>query len=619
MLTTVRAAVSVLLLFGFYLLALALVGGLGYASYWLFHTGSGTGGVKVAALTLVAAAGVIVALWRMITARPELPPGVPLSPDQAPQVWQLVRELAGRADTSVPDAIVVIPDVNAAVTEQTRLLGLVGGPRRLYLGVPLLQALTVGQLRPVIAHELGHYSRRHTRLGEVAYRGQVAIDETLKELSGNIVGWLLRPYARLYLLVAAASNRRQELEADELSVQVAGRATAVATLREMPVVVAAWNFYETRYLDPGWENGFAPSPADFFGGFNQLLAARTAEIAEPRAEAPPARQSRWDSHPSIAVRVAAMESQPDSPVWTDNRPATDLFPAFDLLAEAVARTTVAYGNRRQLPWNEFTTAAWSTHEQRQADVVYRAAARIAGTGTAGLGTVLNLVAAGRLPQLAVEFFPHAPGPDAARRFADPMQLLLRVAAARSGVGRWLPSWTGEPPLVGLDGRDLELEPIAALAVAPETLPEARARLAGLGIDVATAVQVDAVATAHGGAIVGGLANVEVDGVQHDVLILDNGLILRPCPKKTEGGKLRLAQFAQAAPVPELAAANRFLSHEDIAAATIDRRVPIRVSLTLHNGQTVKVYEKWSGESLTKSSADDLRDAVTPFVRTPADR
>jgi Zn-dependent protease with chaperone function len=36
------------------------------------------------------------------------------------------------------------------------------GPRRLCLGVPLMQGLNEAQLRAVLAHELGHYSNSDT-------------------------------------------------------------------------------------------------------------------------------------------------------------------------------------------------------------------------------------------------------------------------------------------------------------------------------------------------------------------------------------------------------------------------------------------------------------------------
>lgn len=79
-------------------------------------------------------------------------------------LWDTVRRLADDVGTRVPDEIRIVPEVNAAVVEESQLLGLHAGRRYLYLGIPLLQGLSVAQLQAVIAHELGHYSGRHGQI-----------------------------------------------------------------------------------------------------------------------------------------------------------------------------------------------------------------------------------------------------------------------------------------------------------------------------------------------------------------------------------------------------------------------------------------------------------------------
>ena len=612
MVTTLRAALSVGLLIGFYVLALAIVGGLGVATVWLYQEHAGAAVVKLAYVTIAAAVGIVVVLWRVLRAKPEPPQGIDIGPDQAPQLWQVVRELAATAQTRVPDDIILVAPVNAGVTEDARLLGLLGGRRRMFLGAPLMQALTVSQMRSVLAHELGHYSRKHTRLGEIAYRGQLAVVATAYSAKG-VISWILKGYARLYRLVTAAVSRRQELEADELSVQAAGRATAQSALRELPIIDAAWGFYETRYIDPGWEAGYAPLPADFFGGFTRLLAARTDELGALRLEAPPSEQSTWDSHPSPAVRIRAMEAMPDVVVRADDRPATDLVPMFDQACAALAAKVVAFGGRTQLPWDDFRAVATLIQEQRQADHIYRATARIVGGSEAGLGTLLDLIAAGRLHEVAAEFIPNATKRESAERFLPLMRLLLRVAAVRSNAARWQHSWSGSPTLVRADGQPLDVDDVSALAVSAPTLDAARRQLAAMGIDVAAAVQVDRVATVHGGEVIDALANVTFNGSPHDLVILDNGLILTPCPKSTDGGKQRLGAFISSAPVTELAKNNHFVPAEEIASAKIVKESPIRVELTMRDGTTLAIHEAWTGDRLTKQSATVLRQWVQPFL------
>ncbi|MHA7133289.1 M48 family metalloprotease [Oerskovia turbata] len=612
--TTLRAALSILMLAGFYVLALAMVAGLGAATVWAFSEHASAGAAKLGYFTIIVAIGLVVALWKVARAKPDPEPGLVLSPADAPELWATVRELAEVAQTRMPDEIRLIADVNAAVSEETRLLGLIGGRRHLYIGVPLLQGLSVAQMRSVLGHELGHYSQQHTRLGAIAYRGRTAIVATVQQLSGNVVGWFLKQYAKLYVLVSAAVSRRQELEADAVSVRVAGRSTAQSALREVPVVDAAWSFYERQYIGLGWENGYAPTSADVFGGFARILEARDAELAAMREEAPEGEHSRWDTHPAIGLRIAAMESMPEGLAQADERPASALVPRFEERSAQVAARTVDVGARAEVDWQTLTERSMPQAEQRHADLVYRGAARVAGRPAADLSTVLDLVREGRLGALVREFVPDVAEDDLAEAFAPSMETLLGTAAVASGAATWRLSWSGPAELVGPDGEPIPLADVSRLALDPAGVDEAVARLTALGIDATRGVQVAAKATAHGADVLGGLANVKVDDAQHDVLVLDTGLVLRPCPKKTDGGKNRLIELLQSGEIVDIAARNRYIAFEDIREAVIVKAGPVRVDLTLHDGTVVKVHETWSGERLTKDSDQALLAGVYPYVK-----
>jgi Zn-dependent protease with chaperone function len=612
--TTLRAALSILMLAGFYVLALAMVAGLGAATVWAFSEHAGGGAAKLGYFTIIVAIGLVVALWKVARAKPAPEPGLVLSPADAPELWTTVRELADVAQTRVPDEIRLIADVNAAVSEDTRLLGLIGGKRRLYVGVPLLQGLNVAQMRSVLGHELGHYSQQHTRLGAIAYRGRAAIMATVQQLSGNVVGWFLKQYAKLYVLVSAAVSRRQELEADAISVRVAGRSTAQSALREVPVVGAAWSFYERQYIGLGWENGYAPTSADVFGGFARILEARDAELAAMREEAPEDEHSRWDTHPAIGLRIAAMESMPEGEAPADDRPASALIPRFEDRSAQVAARTVDVGSRAEVDWQTLTERSMPQSEQRHADLVYRGAARVAGRPSADLSTVLDLVREGRLGALVREFVPDAADDDLVEAFTPSMATLLGTAAVASGAASWRLSWSGPAQLVGPGGEPLPLEEVARLALDPASVDEAAQRLTALGVDTTRGVQVAAKATAHGADAMGGLANVKIDGAQHDVLILDTGLVLRPCPKKTDGGKNRLIELLESGELVDIAARNRYIAFEDIREAKIVKNLPVRVDLTLHDGTVVKVQETWSGDRLTKDSNEALLAGIYPYVK-----
>ncbi|GAA3339429.1 M48 family metallopeptidase [Amorphoplanes nipponensis] len=608
-----RAAASVLMLLGFYVIALIQAALVLALVVWIAVEGHLGAGIKLGFPLLVAVGATFVGLWRAIRTRPEPLHGLIVAPHDAPELWGLVQHLATEVGTRTPDEIRLVPEVNAAVSEDTRLLGLIGGRRRLYLGMPLLQALSVDQLRSVVAHELGHYSGQHTRLGAVAYRGRLAIGHTIGRIGPwNPVGWTFRGYARLYLLVDNAASRRQELDADRASVRVAGPDVAVSALRELPIIDAAWDFYFGRYVSWGWEAGYAPD--DFFGGFGQLVKARHEELAKLRDDEPEEHRSRWDTHPSNAERIAVMRTAPRTARPVDGRPAAMLVPSIATAGFALQQAVVDVGNRQVLPWPQFTAAAATANLQRNADRVFRSLGRLTGVADPGLGTLFDLVAAGRLGELAAEFHPDATRKEAAAKFAGPMDLLFTLAAIRSGVAYWRHSWTGPVTLTDAAGAELDFAPIAALAVSPDTLEEARAALAAAGIRVEAAAIVERRATASGSDVVGAMANLKIDGLHTDLVLLDRGLVFVPGPKSTDNGKDRLRALLRSGPVEELATRFRFLPYEEIAAATVTKRTPVRAELRTHDGATVTLEERWTGEQLGES-----RDALLGVLDRIAER
>ncbi|MGK5742676.1 M48 family metallopeptidase [Micromonospora sp. URMC 103] len=604
MTATYRALASVVMLIGFYVVALLQLAAVVALGAWLIDVSNAVVAGKLLIPLLVALGAVLVGLWRAVRTKNEPMPGLILGEREAPELWAAVRDLARAVGTRAPDEIRLVPEVNAAVSEQSRLLGLIGGRRILYVGMPLLQALRVDQLRSVLAHELGHYSGRHTRLGGVAYRGRLAIGQTIERISSrNPVGWVFRGYARLYLLVDNAASRRQELAADRSSVLLAGHEAATSALRTLPPLAAAWAFYMRRYVEPGWSAGLAPD--DLFGGFAQLLNARRDEIAGLRENAPDEEQSRWDTHPPIGIRIAAMRDVPAGDVPPDERPAAVLLADIAAAGRQLQGVVVDHGARQVLPWAGFTAAAVAAGVQREADTVYRAAGRFAATAEPGLATVLDLVRAGRLGAFAEQFFANATRKEAAQRFAGPMELLLNNAAVRSGRAHWELSWSGPARLVGADGEPWDLAEIAKLAVSPETVDEAVTRLRERGVDPAGATVVQSRVTGQDADLVGGLANMKVDGREHDLLVLDRGLLLVPDPGRASQGEKRLKALVGSVPMAELATRYPFLPYEEISSVEVQREVPLKATLTLHDGRTVVVQELYSSELLEKHSRDNL--------------
>lgn len=316
---TSRALLALALLIGFYVFALALVGGMIALVVAIAKAGiNGFVLAKVGILVAVVAFVVTRALFSRRKAHQSAPGGYLLTETAEPALWAEVRWIASFAGTRAPDEIRLIPEVNAAVSEESRWLGLVGGTRRLYLGVPLLLGLTKDQFRSVLAHELGHYSGRHTALGAITYRGQESLVRVINDLGpDSLTGQAFKLYARLYFAVSHTVNRHQELEADQLSAALVGSETSSAALRELSPLDGAWNFYLDAYADLGSQVGHRPT--DLYDGFAAFLASpvRQEQLDQARHDQEEPPRSVYDSHPPVRERIAALTalahpSEPDS-------------------------------------------------------------------------------------------------------------------------------------------------------------------------------------------------------------------------------------------------------------------------------------------------------------------
>ncbi|WP_319452806.1 MULTISPECIES: M48 family metallopeptidase [unclassified Mycobacterium] len=610
---TLRAAVSLLALVGFYVVTFCLIVGTILGAYLL-----GEHITMMYWVMVVAAIGGLIVIGTIVSAlyaRPQVQAGLDITGDDAPELWALVTEIATTAKTPGPTHIRLVADVNASVSEDSRFLGLIGGPRRMYLGVPLLQGLSAGQLRAVLAHEFGHYSGAHTRLGPLAYRGWNAVVGTMQLLQGEDVTWLLRLYgwvlrlpAGTYLLLSLAMRRSQEREADRLMVQFGGKANAETALRQLDVLAVYWHAYMQQFVGMGWAFDLGPTADDFFGGFQQFIDGRADDIAEQRALPPRSEGSLVDTHPPTAERIAAIETMPE-PVdsWpADDRPATALLSTFAGLAAATADAAYVFGYRERLNWPDLAARASALDDQTSADVVYGAAARLTGDTPATLATVVGLARAGRTLDLIRSVY----GSDVERPREElataAFATLVRAAAVGSGAARWRLSWSGPFEFVTPDGEPFDADSLGALLADENTAPEAAARLTALGIDLASVGATPTNPGADVGAVVGGISDMKGEGASFDVLVLEHGLLLAEHPG-ANGSWASLDDLVNHGSVAELAARHRFVPYAAMAAAKVSGPLRLTARVTLNDGVTLVLKEQFSSNRLRENSGDVFKD------------
>lgn len=114
-----------------------------------------------------------------------VPPGPRVDPSAYPRLVTIIRDIAARLGQALPSEVFLLNEVNAWVTHRGGVTG-IGSQRVMGIGLPLLQTLTVGELRAVLAHEFGHYSSVDVKLGPWIYKTRAAIG--LRRASARLRG-----------------------------------------------------------------------------------------------------------------------------------------------------------------------------------------------------------------------------------------------------------------------------------------------------------------------------------------------------------------------------------------------------------------------------------------------
>lgn len=454
------------LLIGFYVISAALVAGLLIATVLAARFGAGAYTVALTLVTVAAIFVVVRGVFASTRVKARDIVGVEVRQADQPALWTRIQRLASQVGTRAPSRLYLVSNVNAAVWENSKLLGLLPGRRQMMVGLPLLMALTPAQLDAVLAHELGHYGNLDTRVSGLVGRARQSVVSAVRaaatrkgrfELPGArlfIVVFL--SYAKLVLRFTQEASRIQEYAADRVAARIAGPVNAIAALERTRTIATAFDFYLARYISPGAEIGLLPPPADVLGGFMGLLAdpSRQAELEQMRENPASESADPYDSHPPMAERIAALAALPhhgEPPQDRGARAISILVNPDDALAAVAMRALRDEAPGKQsISWDGLALATGLHRADQRAAPLREVVARLTGQ-PADLMAFTGMVAAGRLGEV-LDALP--PGEAARRANAtgrvarehaktelDPMLTSwLASHLVRTGRATWVHSW-----------------------------------------------------------------------------------------------------------------------------------------------------------------------------------
>lgn len=276
--------------------------------------------VKLALVCVVLAGTIIWAVLPRIDRF--VPPGPQLTAVDSPHLFDVLTGVAASTGQAMPAHVYLVNDVNAFVTQRGGIMG-VGSRRVMGVGLPLMQALTVQELKAVLAHEFGHYHAGDVRIGPWIYKTRAAIGRTIQQLGDGYLQKIFIAYGNLFLRVTHAVSRRQEFIADEVAARAAGAGPMASALRKVHGAAVAFHRYWGAEVSPVLNSGYLPPLASGFAKFVQAESvsanvARSIAMEEAEGESSP-----YDTHPPLRERVAALKALSQG-TQGDIRPAVSL-------------------------------------------------------------------------------------------------------------------------------------------------------------------------------------------------------------------------------------------------------------------------------------------------------
>jgi hypothetical protein len=286
--------------------------------------------------------------------RDEAPVHVPWSygREALPEVFRLVDEVGEAVGTRGVDRVLVSTGSEFGVFDLAPpgTLGFLRRPRRhLVVGLPYVYALSLDELRAVVAHELAHFTLGHTMLSRLTWHfirriaGRLASMEEGDFWALSPVYWCTRGALGVLAAIYGPWSRLREFDADRRSAQAAGSNHAISALRKCREAVPAVSAATDLVVEVARLQQVAPRHLG-------EAAARLTWRMDPVVKRRLARASEGDpldlegrTHPPTAHRIAALHGLPEKP-GQHGELAAKYLPDLRILEEHVTRAALRVEN-----------------------------------------------------------------------------------------------------------------------------------------------------------------------------------------------------------------------------------------------------------------------------------
>jgi Zn-dependent protease with chaperone function len=199
---------------------------------------------------------------------PDGPPRGEITPANEPRLFAFLHRLADQAKAPRPHRVFLSARVNAGVFYDVSLLNLVFPSRKnLEIGLGLINVLSLGEVRAVLAHEFGHFAQGAMAVGRWAAVAQRVAAHIVQKRDGldrflhrlsiadlrvawlgwivRLIVWALRAVLETAFSLVVRAQRvlghEMERQADLVAVTLSGSDAPVSALHKLLAADIAWD------------------------------------------------------------------------------------------------------------------------------------------------------------------------------------------------------------------------------------------------------------------------------------------------------------------------------------------------------------------------------------------
>jgi Zn-dependent protease with chaperone function len=268
---------------------------------------------------------------------------IEITRQEQPKLFEFIDRLADEARAPRAHKVYLSARVNAAVFYDLSLLNLIiPSKKNLEIGLGLVNVVTLGELKAVLAHEFGHFAQRSMAVGRWVYISQQiaghivarrdALDKLLARLSRfdlriawvgwilSIIVWSIRSMMdvlfRGVLLAQRALSRQMEFQADLVAVSLTGSDALIHALHKLSAADDAW---DKALSFANTECGAKRGITDLFAVQTRIIERMREILNQPMyGQVPPLPDTARDSH-----RVFKTELAQPPRMWGTHPPSAD--------------------------------------------------------------------------------------------------------------------------------------------------------------------------------------------------------------------------------------------------------------------------------------------------------